>query len=104
MQQTDATTSGWEFVASTEAAAPLIQAALELDADAELTRSDFAAAADVPMKRLYLDDTISELVELDVLEPVETESEPVYTVNEDSDVLAAAARFEKTVTVQLAAD
>jgi len=104
MQQADHSPSGWEFVASREAAASLIGATLELDPDERITRSELATAAEVPMKRLYLEDTVSELVDLGVLEAVESESEPVYTVNDDSDVLAAAARFEEIATERLAAD
>lgn len=104
MQQTDPTTSGWGFVASKEAAASLIRATLELGPDEEVTRSELATAADVPMKRLYLEDTVSDLVNLGVLEAVDAESEAVYTVNDDSDVLAAAARFEEIATDRLASD
>ncbi|CCQ34865.1 hypothetical protein HLRTI_002808 [Halorhabdus tiamatea SARL4B] len=104
MQQIDSVTSGWEFVASKEAAASLIGATLELDPEETVTRSELATAADVPMKRLYLEDTVSDLVRLGVLEAVDTESEPVYTVNDDSDILAAAARFEEIATERLASD
>lgn len=104
MQQIDSATSGWEFVASKEAAASLIGATLELDPDEEVTRSELATAADVPMKRLYLEDTVSDLVELGVLKTVDTESEPHYAINDDSDVLAAAARFEKIASEHLASD
>jgi len=104
MQQADSSLSGWEFIETREAAASLIGATLELDPDERVTRSELATAAEVPMKRLYLEDTVSELVELGVLEAVDTESEPVYTVNDDSDVLQAAARFEEVATARLADD
>ncbi|MFB6201989.1 MAG: hypothetical protein ABEI98_08255 [Halorhabdus sp.] len=104
MHQTDDVPSGWEFVATREAAPSLIRAVLELDPGTKLTRSELAAAADVTVKQLYLADTVSELVDLGVLEVVDSEGEPSYTVNPDSEVLAAAAHFEETATSQLAAD
>ncbi|ACV13017.1 conserved hypothetical protein [Halorhabdus utahensis DSM 12940] len=104
MQQANHSPSGWEFVATREAAASLIRATVELDPDEHVTRSELATAADVPMKRLYLEDTVSELVDLGVLEAVDSESEPVYTVNEGSEVLEAAARFEEMATERLVGD
>ncbi|MFB6129029.1 MAG: hypothetical protein ABEJ47_04620 [Halorhabdus sp.] len=104
MQQADHPPSGWEFVATKEAAASLIRATLELDPDEAVTRSELATAADVPMKRLYLEETVSDLVDLGVLEAVDTGSEPRYVINDDSDVLEAAARFEEVATARLGAD
>lgn len=104
MEPAEDSLTGWEFVASREAAASLIRATLELDPDEPVTRSELATAADVPMKRLYLENTVSELVELGVLETVTADAEPRYTVNDDSDVLEAAARLEEAATTRLASD
>ena len=96
--------SGWAFVADSEAAPALIAAALELDPAETITRSELAGMTDVTLKRLYLDDTIAELVEAGVFEHAtdDTDGERRYVVNDDSDVLAAAEQFDRTLSERLA--
>ena len=103
MQQQDGYTSGWDFVASSEAAASLIEVALELDPEETVTRSELTGMADVTLKRLYLDETITELVEAGVFEPVDdADGQAQYVVNDDSDVFAAAEQFDRTLAKRLA--
>jgi len=104
MQRQDARRSGWDFVATSEAAASLIDAALELGPDEAVTRSELAGMTDVTLKRLYLDETITDLAEAGVFETVEDDEDGQtrYVVDEDSDVLTAAKQFDRTLSKRLA--
>ena len=103
MQRQDKHTSGWDFVASSEAAASLIGAALELSPGEAVTRSELSDMTDVTMKRLYLDETITDLIDAEVFEPADekTDGQTRYVVNQDSEVLAAAEQFDRTLAEQL---
>jgi len=95
--------SGWRLVASKDEAAPLIATLVDLDPGREYTRSDLAEAADVPLKTLYLVETLEDLVAAGMLDRVEDgeDSEAVYVVDGDSEVLAAARAFDDAVAAQL---
>ncbi|WP_135667023.1 hypothetical protein [Halorhabdus rudnickae] len=104
MQRQDGHRSGWNFVATSEAAAALIDAAVELDPEETVTRSELAGMTDVTLKRLYLDETISDLVDVGVFEATDDgdDGQIRYAVNGDSDVLAAAEQFDRTFSERLA--
>jgi len=66
----------------------------------EYTRSEIADAADIPLKTLYLADAMDEFVDIGLLNRVdsdEEDSEAYFSVNPDSDVLAAARDFDTAV-------
>ena len=56
---------GWAFVADSDGAAELLATLVELDDDT-YTRSKLSERSGVPLKTLYFDDLIGELVDLDV--------------------------------------
>jgi hypothetical protein len=98
----DGPSSGWEFVAEREGAAMLLDAFLRLDGDESYTKTELAEAADVPLKRLYLSDSLEDMVRFGVLESVESrDGEDTYSINEDSDILIAAATFDESFRDQL---
>lgn len=93
--------TGWELVAQRDEAPTLFRAVLELDSDVEYTRSEIADAAGVPLKTLHLADTIEDFVEIGLLDKVDSggeSSEVRFSLNPDSDVLAAARDFDEAVT------
>lgn len=97
MTETDTRTGGWAFVADNESAARLIDAVLDLDASEEYTKTAIAEQSGVPLKTLYLNDLLADCVDLGLLTEVgitEDGSEACYRVNEDSDLLQAAAAFD----------
>ena len=92
--------SGWSLIARQDEAAAIIDALVDLDPDEEYARSELAEAADVPMKTLYLADTLEQLATVGLLDRVDEEadeSEARFTLAEDSEVLAAARRFDEAV-------
>lgn len=91
-------TSGWTFVAENEGAAALLGAIVDLDEGPTYTRSELCSAADVTMKELYLSDALPGLVEMGVLDTVETDGEATYTIDTDNAVYEAAVRFERAAT------
>ena len=96
----DSPQSGWDLVAQQDDAAAIIGALVDLDHGEEYARSELAEVADVPMKTLYLVDTLEDLVDLGMLERVDEEaddSEARFVLNGDSDVLAAARAFDEAV-------
>jgi hypothetical protein len=87
---------GWEFVAAHDPAAELIGALLQLDDDV-YTKTELAEAADVPLKTLYLNDMLETFADIGILERADgdgDETEACYCVNQDSDLLEAAAAFD----------
>ncbi|WP_181686682.1 hypothetical protein [Halorhabdus salina] len=91
--------AGWTFVASSESAAALLDAALDLAPDEPMTRSELANEADVTLKQLYLDETIADLAAAGVFESVDPkqDGEATYVLNADSEVLAAAEQFDRAL-------
>jgi len=93
--------SGWELVAQRDEASTLFRAVMELDSDTDYTRSEIADAGDVPLKTLHLADTMEDFVEIGLLDRVDSDgenSEVRFSLNPDSDVLAAARDFDEAVT------
>lgn len=91
------TDSGWQFVAECDGAARLFDALLDLDPGETYSKTDLAEVTGVPLKTLYLEGLLDECVDLGVLERAdgtEEGSEPRYAIDEDSDVLTAAAAFD----------
>lgn len=96
--------SGWSIVAAEDEAAAIIDGVLGLDTDREYTRSELAAAADVPLKTLYLLDTIDRLAAAGMLERVDDggpESEPRFAVAAESELYRAAVEFDEIFAQQL---
>lgn len=101
MRQQEQERTGWEFVADTDGAAALIDAALGLEDD-RVTRTELARRADLSLKELYLDGTVTDLVEAGIFERVdEVDGEPVYETRADSDILEAARRFDRSLAAEL---
>jgi hypothetical protein len=97
--------SGWSLVAQRDEAASLIATVVGLDPGVEYTRSNLADAADVPLKTLYLVDTLEDLVAVGMLERVDdadADTEATFVLNEDSDALVAARQFDRAIADQLA--
>jgi hypothetical protein len=100
--QPDGPPSGWQFVAEREGAAELLGALLRLEGEQSYTKDELAEAADVPLKQLYLADSIEDMVQFGVLEPARSrEGKDAYTINEDSEILAHAAAFQTAMDDQL---
>jgi hypothetical protein len=94
----DGPDSGWDLVTREDDAAALIGTLIDLDSEKEYARSELAEEADIPLKALYLVDTLDELVDVGMLERVNDESddsEARFTLNDDSKVLAAAQSFDE---------
>lgn len=99
--------SGWSLVTEQDEAAAIIGALLDLEPESEYARSELAESADVPLKTLYLVDTLEDLADAGMLERVDDgsdESEAQFTLNEDSEVLEAARAFDDAVARNLPAD
>jgi hypothetical protein len=97
--------SGWSLVANRDGAAALIGALVGRDPSEKFTRSEVADAADVPLKTLYLDDTLEDFVDAGILERVEGgDAETRFALDDDSGALDAARAFDRAVADELAAD
>lgn len=99
MQQTGR--DGWTTLTETDGLLDVLAAVQELDATATYTEADLAAAADVPMKQLYLSDAVSTLVEMGVLAAVESEGASEYRIRTDSHVFEQAAALGAAVGEEL---
>jgi len=100
-------TDGWSLVAQHEEAAQLVGTLVDLDTDVVYSRSEIAEAADLPLKTLYLAETLEELAATDMLDRVDDpddDSEACFRVNKDSDALAAARAFDAAVAEELAVE
>jgi hypothetical protein len=97
MLREDVPETGWGFVAAKEGAAEVFGALLALEPDAERTKTELAEDAGVALKTLYVNDWLSELVDLGVLAETgeNDDGETCYRVVEDSDLLVAARRFDE---------
>jgi len=98
------TESGWQIVAAEDEAATIIANILTLDPAEEYTRSELASAADIPLKTLYLLDTLDQLESAGMLERVDdidAESEPCFLIDTESDLYEAAQQFDETFATQL---
>ena len=98
MQSETQATSGWGFVADHDSMATIIDTVLDLDPEATYTRSELADETGIALKTLHLMDDVDGVVDLGMLDEHDPEGEEVYyTVDEDSDVLAAAREFDRAV-------
>jgi hypothetical protein len=96
--------SAWQVVAQQDDAAALIDTLLELDPDAEFTKTELSDRAGVALKSLYLNGTLDAITELGLLEKRERDGEePLYAVAEGSEAFEAARAFGR-VTEAPAAD
>jgi len=94
--------SGWEYVAESDAMASVIDVARTLPETESFTQSELAGRADVPLKQLYLEETIQTLETLGVFETADDDNEETrYVVNTDSELLTAAERFDQAFTGNL---
>ncbi len=86
---------GWEQLASEKEGAAVIAGLLSLEPDREYARSELAAAADIPLKTLYLVDTVDQLEAVGMLDrlAVDEESETKFVLNSDSDLYQVAVEF-----------
>lgn len=90
--------SGWRTVASWDEAPALFAALVELESDREHTRAEIADAAGVPLKTLYLADTLESLVEVGLLDRLGDEGEETsYVIDGTHPALEAARAFDGAV-------
>lgn len=90
--------SGWGHIVAHDGAAAVIDAVLGLDPADRYTKTELSDAAGVPLKTLYLDGTLEELVTVGLLEKHETEGEEtVFSVDDESPVFEAARAFDDAV-------
>lgn len=91
--------TGWDLVADYDGAAALIAGLLELDADAEYTKSELSDASGVAYKTLYLDGTVEALVDAGFLEREQRDGEETtFRIAPESPVFEAASAFETAAT------
>lgn len=97
--------SGWEIVAQEDEGATVIAGLLTLDPGTEYARSELADAAGIPLKTLYLVDTLESLETVGMLERVDdidSDEEACFVVNDDNPVYQAAAEFDHVFADELA--
>lgn len=87
--------TGWKRVAQYDEAAAVVGAVLELDPDVQYTKTELSDAAGVPLKTLYLDGTLDEMVDIGLLEKHDPDGEEtVFSAAVDSGVYEAATAFD----------
>lgn len=92
-------TAGWELVAAYDGAAALIAALLDLDPDAEYTKTELSDVSGVAYKTLYLDGTVEALVDAGFLAREQRdEEETTFRVVPESPVFEAAAAFDEAAS------
>ncbi|AUG47632.1 hypothetical protein BVU17_08940 [Haloarcula taiwanensis] len=93
-QRADSDT-GWAHIANHDKAATVIDTLLRLDADETYTKTALSEAAGVPLKTLYLDGTLEELVTVGLLEKHEADGkETLFSVDNGSEAFEAAKAFD----------
>ena len=94
MDPSETDDTAWQVVAQQDDAAALIDTLLELDPDAEFTKTELSDRAGVALKSLYLNGTLDAMIELGLLEKRERDGEePLYAVADGSDAVEAARAF-----------
>lgn len=94
MHQHDSGHSAWHVIAEHDDAATVVDTLLELDPDAEFTKTELSDRTGVPLKSLYLDGTLDAISDLGLLAKRERDGEdPVYSVAAEGDAFAAAEAF-----------
>ncbi|WP_324756859.1 hypothetical protein [Haloarcula montana] len=96
------TDSGWAHVARHDESAAVIDAALRLDPEEAYTKTELSDAAGVPLKTLYLDGTLEDIVDIGLLTKDDPEGEEAtFAVDIDSEVYQAASAFDDAVVKHL---
>jgi len=96
--------TGWKRVAEHDEAAAVVGTVLELDPETRYTKTELSDAAGVPLKTLYLDGTLDELVDIGLLEKHDRDGEEtVFSAAADSGVYQAATAFDDAVSEHLRA-
>ena len=90
---------GWELLAQIDDSVDVVRALFELEPGKEYTQSEIADAADIPLKTLYLSDTLGTLDRLGMLERIDEDegTETTYVVDADSELYQTAAAFGEAV-------
>lgn len=100
MDRSEAENGVWSQIAKNEGAAALIGTVLELDPDETHTRSELAAAAGVPLKELYLTDTLAMLVDIGLLDRVDEADEATFEIADEATAYRRAADFKTAIANQ----
>ena len=96
------TDSGWAHVARHDESAAVIDAALRLDPEERYTKTELSDAAGVPLKTLYLDGTLEDVVDIGLLKRHDAEGEETtFSVDTDGEVYQAATAFDDAVVKRL---
>lgn len=96
--------TGWARVAQHDEAAAVIDAVLHLDPEERYTKTALSDAAGVPLKTLYLDGTLDDLVAIGLLTRHDADGEEtLFSVDDESKVYDAAVAFDDTVLQHLQA-
>lgn len=100
---TESASSGWELVAGDDDAATVIRGILSLDPEKEYPRSELAEAAGIPLKTLYLVDTLEQLERAGMVDRVDDreDEEACFAIDEDNDLYQAAQEFDRVFAEQL---
>ncbi|EMA18756.1 hypothetical protein [Haloarcula argentinensis] len=97
--------TGWAHIANHDKAATVIDTILRLDSDEKYTKTALSEAAGVPLKTLYLDGTLEELVTVGLLEKHEAEGEEtLFSVDDGSAAFEAAKAFDTAAATSEEAD
>ncbi|MFB6223440.1 MAG: hypothetical protein ABEH86_07185 [Haloarcula sp.] len=90
--------TGWGHVANHDEAAAIIDVILRLDPTETYTKTELSDAAGVPLKTLYLDGTLKELVTIGLLEKHDCDGEETtFSINNESAVFDAAKAFDDAI-------
>lgn len=89
--------SGWRTVASWDEAPALFAALVELEPGREYTRAEIAEAAGIPLKTLYLADTLEDLAAVGLLERHDGDGETCYAIDGTHPALEAARAFDDAI-------
>jgi DNA-binding HxlR family transcriptional regulator len=104
---TDDPASGWELLAEDDEGARVIAGLLALDPASAYTRSELGRAAGIPLKTLYLVETLDNLESAGMLERVddaEAETETRYRINSEHPVYETAQEFDRVFAEHVGSD
>jgi Fe2+ or Zn2+ uptake regulation protein len=100
-QESDPET-GWEHLAVHDDAPTVIDTLLRLDPDEIYTKTELSEETGVPLKTLYLDGTLSQLVDMGFLNEHSGEDEEArYSVTPETDVFAVAEQLDEAIQAQI---
>ena len=93
---------GWSLLATEEEVPTVIAGILALDPGQTYTRSEFATAADIPLKTLYLIGTLETLERAGMIERIDDDTEAArFRIDEESEMYQAALAFDDVVLTSL---